>query len=724
MQTDRSERTQHRGGTNNENVNPFDSKPSNYGKKNGASVAKSNNTTACKRENEGDIEMRRESLTNQNLGLREIDQNQSQVPTSRGQNNDCVKDLNKSYFNRKKSNVASKAQSGVRINKPPISDRRRQKENAKPTAPPSPIPETKSIRTMKEKLSALVHRNLKTPKSIKCTEFSPSNYRSKSAEVPKGEHILGRSGMAIDDLVALPGHLNEIRDSILKKSPPKENYYENELGEQINETIDESEASGAIDHERLKMIIERKNKSRRHSNAGFEDSYAGNYDTSGLIVDHKGQKFKQSNCSDFVHSGINLLKYNSDFKSKSPEQEEYLKDGLVEDWASMINEKEEEYMTIDESSAPRFAKISHPDSEFKQYDKSMNGFISPSPRGEAKTRRKLKNIKSLNDSESSYHEIPDRRGKQANRRNSRSRSNTALNPDQNANRHHKSAAKPSRYSPSHHDYPQTQQFAENQNCLKQSDQDGKLELLQSFANDAFIKRTEDSDIEVMDKQIHQPMDSRTSSFQPSEIDSKGHDTISPPTKNIEVEAIKLEPQEIPPSKKHSQKMFIVENRLDPNKKYSKRTELMMNRRVTKNVENAQRSKSPYVFANGTNRTTLGTVSLNNKHKGNFGNSGNREKPGGTVTLKGDYNRERYSKAKISTYVPSGNSLRSKGSNFENRYKDSGGKYVINARNRRSLVVDENSRQMYGAGKGEAKRTASNAYTYIRPSTDVNIRRKY
>lgn len=233
------------------------------------------------------------------------------------------------------------------------SNYRRQVSNPIESTPKKRPPSAKKVEEMKEKLSALVER--RTPQTgQKVKNFSPPRSKTNVSPYPTSSSRPSHNPI-IDDLIALPGHLQNIQhESISKKHSVKTTKTLRKGYGEAEEEREEVPKRSEVDNDNIKSILHR-NKRRQDDYSKKDEVYSkvrSPYKESRVadIKDSTSSEFKNDS---FKHSGINLLKYGSDYNPsiRSPEisandkilEEEKTKqkDLNVDQWTSMVKDKKQ-----------------------------------------------------------------------------------------------------------------------------------------------------------------------------------------------------------------------------------------------------------------------------------------------------------------------------------------------------------------------------------------------
>lgn len=242
------------------------------------------------------------------------------------------------------------------------------------------------VEEMKEKLSALV--NQKTPSAPKnCARFSPAPSRNSHNDT----NSISQHQRMISDLIALPDHLQNIQqEKVQKNEDPNTKRREEELKKYQKPPIEEDDDDDeenlirvdvqANHHSKnIKTLLEKKKNKCRSPYENFKSPYKDQ--TMGIPTSIQGSP--EYKTDSFKHSGINLLKYGSDFVNsdvqKTPENgknrsKTRKQDGIVNDWTSMINEKEEDELTLGDKSIVE-PHNGYADDNYN--DKNGGSFVSP-----------------------------------------------------------------------------------------------------------------------------------------------------------------------------------------------------------------------------------------------------------------------------------------------------------------------------------------------------------
>lgn len=238
------------------------------------------------------------------------------------------------------------------------------------------------VEEMKEKLSALV--NKKTPKAPRnCARFSPA----PSKKGKQSQEAISHHHKMINDLIALPDHLQGIGNQSKKNSGQKSSYhkrkeelkkYEKPTEEDEDENLIRVDVQANHHNKKIMSLIEKKKNKLRSPYGGIKSPYKDQ--TMGIPESIKGSP-EYNKADSFAHSGINLLKYGSEFVTseleKTPDKpkprDKKRKGKNVKDWNSIINEKQEDELTLGNKS------IVEPHKGFVE-DMNNNGgnsFVSP-----------------------------------------------------------------------------------------------------------------------------------------------------------------------------------------------------------------------------------------------------------------------------------------------------------------------------------------------------------
>lgn len=250
--------------------------------------------------------------------------------------------------------------------------------------------ENNKVEEMKEKLSALV--NQKTPVVRNCARFSPA---PKNIEVKNEDHKKSvKHHQMISDLIALPTHLQTIQKEVKIKSPKNEEQsaqkeqlkkYERPHDDDEDENPIRVDVEANHKNQNLRNLLEkRKNKSNKNTSQKKNPNIKSPFKDQIMAIPRsipgspEYQREREREDS-FMHSGINLLKYGSEFVNseieRTPENHKYREKSRTKkqdvnenDWTSMINEKEEDELTLGDKS------IIEPHPEDKN---GGNSFVSP-----------------------------------------------------------------------------------------------------------------------------------------------------------------------------------------------------------------------------------------------------------------------------------------------------------------------------------------------------------
>ena len=337
------------------------------------------------------------------------------------------------------------------------------KTSYEPSAPPTPSKtptynhqnKRSSIKNMKEKLSALVKKNAKTPiKTGHNPPFSPApqDYRSKSLEQstvddPKDPNGLCKKNIA--DILALPGHLQNLQNEVNNRC---------ETNQQSKDQLSELNTEKPSIDRRDSRQESRGERADKRSNAGYSGSRNSQVrfreDTSRVSPsghsryrDPKyspgagGRRFsrgaspiennnlmhsphltsgtqRQSEMaseSAFGHNNPNETTSSINQTNNGPNNTsgfkdgDYLKNNLVQDWASVLNEKDYGNLNLKEDTSllPQFAQIEDNDYDYMNFEQSLNEFGKKKKKVLAENEKKAqKHEKEQNDGKKSHNMTP------------------------------------------------------------------------------------------------------------------------------------------------------------------------------------------------------------------------------------------------------------------------------------------------------------------------------